>query len=106
MLQDGIPALNLASFVSTYQEEEAEELMRDSESTLCWTVNIGSPGFACLCHRRCTEHDNKRTTTTESLFLFLLDLNKNFIGQYLHFCKPLRCHYCPENRDVRPSSYI
>ena len=29
--QDGIPALNLASFVTTYQEPEAEELMRDSE---------------------------------------------------------------------------
>lgn len=29
---DGTPALNLASFVTTYQEPEAEELMRDSRS--------------------------------------------------------------------------
>lgn len=35
---DGIPALNLASFVTTYMEKECEELMRDSE-----------PSSRCLC---------------------------------------------------------
>ena len=37
---DGIPSLNLASFVTTYQEPEAEELMRDSQ---CLAVPDGGP---------------------------------------------------------------
>jgi hypothetical protein len=39
LLLDGTPALNLASFVTTYMEEEAEKLMVENLSKVCSSDN-------------------------------------------------------------------